>query len=185
MTRRVIHGRTLSKRDRRNETSRIAQYAKKLGVKLQGSPREYALIIGDRVMDDHRVIVVSRQVPETLKEGDVVRYVPPGEDKQLSATVIADYQDTVRIKVGSVECLATRANLRAQPTAEKPRIVRKRDLHKHIDSSVAALFWDRKLGLRVPTPRRPPAVVSSPPVEANAERPSLRERGANGDDQRS
>lgn len=138
-----------------------AQLAKSQGIKIK-NPKDYVVIIGDKIVDGRRVITVTPTLPSELPEGFKVRYNPPGGESVI-VTIIRDYGDTLDVELPngqtSIVGRSKLALIFQGPT--DARLVHKKDLRKKFGDKIGKLFWDSSTGTRVPFV--PPPRKSVPP----------------------
>lgn len=123
--------------------------AKRDGVKIK-DPKNYVVIIGDRIIDGKRIHMIHAVLPADLPPGTELLYKTPDKG-QITVTVVHDYGDDVKVALeDKAEIMVPRSLLMLQAFPTKPTLVHKSKLYKYIGEKAAARFWDSKVRLRVP-----------------------------------
>ncbi len=150
---------------RKSDGHPSAQLALAKGIKIK-NPKDYVVIIGDKIVDGRRVLTITPTLPSELPEGFKVRYNPPGGESVI-VTIVRDYGETLDVQLPngqtSIVGRSKLALIFQGPT--NARLVHKKELHKMFGDRVAKLFWNRSTGTRVPVMSVPPSRKSVPPKE--------------------
>ena len=163
-----IHRRTSQRPPKKTDGFPSARLAAEQGIKIK-NPKDYVVLIGDKILDGRRAVTIAPKLPDTLPAGAQLRYSPPKGASSV-VSVVTDYGDTVRVTLADKsELVVERDHLAMIVTVNaRPRLVHKRDLHKFFGDAIGRIFWDRVAGMRVPyvSPTSKPKVTrpkSNPP----------------------
>lgn len=145
----------------------VTLIAKEQGIKVK-NPKDYVILIGNRIIDGRRSLTIESGVPSRLEQGVELEYRPP-TGAPCVVRVVADYGDTVEVahaEEGKPNQVVERTRLFVRYVGpSKPRLVHKSHLRRLFGEKLAANFWDHKLRMRVPHRNTKSKRVSNKPPD--------------------
>jgi hypothetical protein len=150
-----------TKANKKQNQHPCAVIAREKGLKI-GNPKDYVVVMGNRILDGRRSMTLEAALPEKLEPGTKLRY--KRDNGETHVEVVNDYGLEVQVAFSDGNKSMVDRNHLFLPIrfSEGPLLVHKSKLHKMFGERIASLFWDSKLRMRVP-PASPAKRSSSKP----------------------